>query len=63
MNSDTSVSIVNVVLAAGIVGALLFGWWVGRLNRQLRQQNEQERKRLAIEERVAEKNGEADSLS
>lgn len=63
MNNDKTVIMVNIVLATGIVVALLFGWWAGRLNRQLRRQNEQQRRRLAIEESVAEKNGDPDSLS
>lgn len=54
MPSDNTITIVNLFLIVGIVAALIFGWWVGRLNQQLRRQNDEERSKLALEESASE---------
>lgn len=54
MPSDNTTTIVNLFLAAGIVVALIFGWWVGRLNQQLRRKNDEQRIKLALEESASE---------
>lgn len=54
MDSYNTITIVNLFLTAGIVVALIFGWWVGRLNQQLRRQNDEERSKLALEECACE---------
>lgn len=56
MNKENSTVIVDLILLGGIFVALIFGWWVGRLNSQLRQQNHNARKQLAMEERLDETN-------
>lgn len=54
MESDNTITIVNLFLTTGIVAALIFGWWVGRLNQQLRRQNDEERRKLDLEECASE---------
>ncbi len=56
MNNENSTVIVDLILLGGIFAALIFGWWVSRLNSQLRQQNDNARKQLAIEEHLDETN-------
>lgn len=54
MPSDNTITIVNLFLIVGIVAALILGWWVGRLNAQLRRQNDEEQSKLALEESASE---------
>lgn len=46
MAIDTSVLLVNSILIVGIVVALFFGVVLGRMNRQLEQQNREAREQL-----------------